>query len=223
MEMNINELCMSLILIVKSRGDKKNQQYDESMIAAQKGPLTKCLIKNKNRIKNTEFKRPSPGSSVIAKTFLGASSPTYFKIDLFFFLFRARINKHQSMDSNAASKPLSSPGDSSTMFRPPVNRAMRVLDRSFFKKSVPISSATVLETKNIAQVRKRLSASKDLLELPRYQICTVPNPGPLIVGNGQLLELSNAELQKRKCLLLKESIKHDGKATSCDLVTYRMD
>jgi hypothetical protein len=33
--MEMNELLMSLILIVKSRGDKKNQQLDDSKMAAQ--------------------------------------------------------------------------------------------------------------------------------------------------------------------------------------------
>jgi hypothetical protein len=60
-------------------------------------------------------------------------------------------------------------------------------------------------------VRKRLSASNDILELPRYSICTIPNPGPLIIGNGRSLDLSSTEVKKKKCLLLREGIKHDGK------------
>lgn len=98
---------------------------------------------------------------------------------------------------------------------------MRVLDRSFFKKTVPISAATVLETKNISDVRKRLSASNDILDLPRYSVCTIPNPGPLIIGNGQSLDLSSTEAKKKKCLLLRESIKHDGKEATLAIFGLR--
>lgn len=97
------------------------------------------------------------------------------------------------------------------MFRPPVNRAMRVLDRSFFKKSVPISAATVLENKNISLVRSKLTSNKDLLDLPRYHVCTVPSAESLVVGNGQILEMQKEEARKKRCLLLREDIKHDGK------------
>src|SRR5438034_5286559 len=53
------------------------------------------------------------------------------------------------------------------MFRPPINRSMRVLDRSFFKKTVPLSAATVFENKLIASVRNELARSRDLLHVPR--------------------------------------------------------
>ncbi|KAH8694140.1 guanine methyltransferase Trm5 [Talaromyces proteolyticus] len=118
------------------------------------------------------------------------------------------------MASTAVSKQPSPPnGESSAMFRPPVNRAMRVLDRSFFHKSIPVSAATVFENKDIMRVRKRLVASKDLLDLPRYNVCRVDPPRSLVVGNGQSLELSNSDLETRKCLLLGVNIKHDDITT----------
>lgn len=53
------------------------------------------------------------------------------------------------------------------MFRPPVNRAMRVLDRAFFKKTVPLSAARVLDNKNISKCRTELTNSHDLLTVER--------------------------------------------------------
>ncbi|CAG7961672.1 unnamed protein product [Penicillium salamii] len=52
------------------------------------------------------------------------------------------------------------------MFRPPVNRAMRTLDRSFFRKTIPLSAARVFKASDISNVRKALAKS-DLLVLPR--------------------------------------------------------
>lgn len=97
------------------------------------------------------------------------------------------------------------------MFRPPVNRAMRVLDRSFFKKTVPISAATVLDNKNISSVRKQLESSKDILDLPRYNSIRFPETASLVVEKGQTLQLDKSELLKKKCVLLREDIKYDGK------------
>lgn len=97
------------------------------------------------------------------------------------------------------------------MFRPPVNRAMRVLDRSFFKKTVPVSAATVLENKNILSVRKTLGSSKDALDLPRFDVCTEPMAEKLVVSrDGQILELTRHESRKKRCLILREDIKYDG-------------
>ena len=51
------------------------------------------------------------------------------------------------------------------MFRPPVNRAMRVLDRSYFQKKVPLAAARVLQKKQIARCRQELV--NDMLKLER--------------------------------------------------------
>lgn len=84
--------------------------------------------------------------------------------------------------------------DLPAMFRPPVNRAMRVLDRSFFKKTVPISAAAIFKTSDISNVRKELTKSRDMLVLPRL---------------GSIREIKVNDLV-HKCLLLREDIKHDG-------------
>ena len=51
------------------------------------------------------------------------------------------------------------------MFCPPVNRLMKVLDRSFFRKSIALSAAQVLNRKEIARLQKELS--QDILHLER--------------------------------------------------------
>ncbi|EEP76547.1 conserved hypothetical protein [Uncinocarpus reesii 1704] len=86
------------------------------------------------------------------------------------------------------------------MFRPPVNRAMRVLDRSFFKKTVPLSAATVFDNKNISRVKNELMKSNDMLILPRI----MPVKKPQTTNEGD---------EKRKCLLLREEVRADDVAT----------
>ena len=54
------------------------------------------------------------------------------------------------------------------MFRPPINRAMRVLDRSFFQKRVPLAAARITEKKHIAKCRMELE--NDLLKLERVSV-----------------------------------------------------
>ncbi|KAA6409571.1 MAG: tRNA (guanine) methyltransferase Trm5 [Lasallia pustulata] len=82
------------------------------------------------------------------------------------------------------------------MFRPPVNRAMRQLDRSFFQKRIPLAAARVLDTKQISNCISDLS--EELLYLER---CTVVRPGPM----------DNDLWRGRKALLLRPRIKpHDA-------------
>jgi tRNA (guanine37-N1)-methyltransferase len=78
--------------------------------------------------------------------------------------------------------------------RPPVNRAMRTLDRSFFRRVVPVSAARVLNNKDIAACRSQLMKSKDALELRRASTLR-PVPGP---PSGL------------KCVLLDTNVKQDG-------------
>lgn len=82
------------------------------------------------------------------------------------------------------------------MFRPPVNRAMRTLDRSFFRKTVPLTSARIFQNSEISRVRKELSNTKDLLALPRLS---------------SVQEIKEQDGSVRKALLLRETIKHDGR------------
>ncbi len=94
------------------------------------------------------------------------------------------------------------------MFAPPVNRAMKVLDRSFFQKTVRTSAARIFRPQDIARCRKELQVSKDTLPNNRVQ--------PIRAD-------PDAEHAQRgsKCLLLKPEIMHDGKcAAPCDTNAY---
>lgn len=84
------------------------------------------------------------------------------------------------------------------MFAPPVNRAMKVLDRSFFQKTVPASAARIFKPQDIARCRKELQLSRDTLPNNRIQPVR-PDP--------------DAERAKKggKCLILKPEVVHDGK------------
>ena len=52
------------------------------------------------------------------------------------------------------------------VFRPPINRSMRSLDRNFFRKKIPLAAAKISDNKKITQFRKDLG--QDLLRLERY-------------------------------------------------------
>lgn len=80
------------------------------------------------------------------------------------------------------------------MFRPPINRAMRVLDRSFFQKKIPLSAAAIYKASDISNVRKELLKSRDMLALPRLNsIREVKDEGEI-----------------RRGILLREDVRHDG-------------
>ena len=81
------------------------------------------------------------------------------------------------------------------MFRPPINRAMRVLDRSFFQKTVPLSAATVFRSTDISKARGELQRNRDLLAMPRLS---------------SIREVRGEDDVVRKCLLLREGVKYDG-------------
>ncbi|KAL3453620.1 hypothetical protein BJX65DRAFT_292635 [Aspergillus insuetus] len=93
------------------------------------------------------------------------------------------------------------------MFRPPVNRAMRVLDRSFFKKTVPVSAATIFNHKNISKVRNELIKSEDALVLPRLQPIRDFKKDDTVM----------------KALLLRKGIKHNEPATWSPKVSELVD
>ena len=88
---------------------------------------------------------------------------------------------------------------SSEMFRPPVNRAMRELDRSFFRRIVPLAAARVYENDQISRCRADLG--RDLLQLERVgSVRSDPEDGK---------ERKNA----RKLLLLKPGIRPQDPST----------
>ena len=81
----------------------------------------------------------------------------------------------------------------SRLFLPPINRAMRELDRSFFQKTIPLTAAHVLDGRDIPKVMKE--CAKDLLRVPRVR--SVINERDDAGG-------------WRKLLLMKPEVKHDG-------------
>ncbi|KAF3043310.1 tRNA(m(1)G37)methyltransferase [Didymella keratinophila] len=86
------------------------------------------------------------------------------------------------------------------MFAPPVNRAMKVLDRSFFQKTVPASAARIFKPQDIARCRKELQLSRDTLPNNRIQPVR-PDPDAERAQKGG------------KCLVLKPEIVHDDRTT----------
>jgi tRNA (guanine37-N1)-methyltransferase len=94
---------------------------------------------------------------------------------------------------------MSSSEATTDMFAPPVNRAMKVLDRSFFQKTIPASAARIFNPKDISRCRKELTASKDTL--PSNRIDPI-RPDP---------ELERA-MEGSKCLLLRPEVVHSGES-----------
>lgn len=82
--------------------------------------------------------------------------------------------------------------------RPPANRAMKSLNRAFFRKRFPISAARIFDNKNISSVRQQLVKSKDTLGLERLSLVQA-DPELEVARKG------------RKCVLLRPALKHDGK------------
>ncbi|KAK2758989.1 tRNA(m(1)G37)methyltransferase [Arachnomyces sp. PD_36] len=110
--------------------------------------------------------------------------------------------------------------DHKEMFRAPVNRAMRVLDRSFFRKIVPLSAATVFENSQISKTKNILTQSGDLLIAER----TMPVRLTPEVGVGgkdgatpRKEEKPDRKMgtgdQRKKCLLLDAKVKYDDTTT----------
>jgi hypothetical protein len=89
-------------------------------------------------------------------------------------------------------------GMADDMFAPPVNRAMKVLDRSFFQKTLPASAARIFKPQDIARCRKELQLSRDTLPNNRIQPVR-PDPDAERAQKGG------------KCLVLKPEVVHDGK------------
>lgn len=87
------------------------------------------------------------------------------------------------------------------MFAPPVNRAMKVLDRSFFQKTVKTSAARVFNPKDISRVRADLMRSRDTLQSRLGAIR--PDADAARAAKGV------------KCLLLKPEVVHNGTTHTC--------
>jgi hypothetical protein len=97
-------------------------------------------------------------------------------------------------------KPLSlhGIGAMASSLRPPINRAMKSLDRAFFSLTVPISAARVFQNQCLSKLRSQLLKTSDLTEIDRLSpIARDPEPELAAAG--------------RKCLLLRSDLKHNGR------------
>lgn len=90
--------------------------------------------------------------------------------------------------------PMSAATDA--MFAPPVNRAMKVLDRSFFQRTIPTSAARIFNPKDISRCRNDLDKSRDALKNRLMPIR--PDPDEQRAQKGG------------KCLLLRPEVIHNG-------------
>ncbi|KAF2773344.1 hypothetical protein EJ03DRAFT_129601 [Teratosphaeria nubilosa] len=79
------------------------------------------------------------------------------------------------------------------MFRPPIHRGMRVLDRSNFSKILPLTAARVFDNKDISRIRSQLEKSKDVLQQDRLANVH-PDPDPELARKG------------RRCILLRPEL-----------------
>ena len=91
------------------------------------------------------------------------------------------------------------------IFRPPVNRSMRVLDRDFFYKTLPIAAATVFDNRNLSTVRAKVQSAGDLLSV--FSIKAV---------------LPDEIVQGRKCVLLRPGILVTGLSYGCCTCIFRL-
>lgn len=82
------------------------------------------------------------------------------------------------------------------MLRPPINRAMRILDRAFFKTSIPTSAARIFDPRHIKSCRDDLH--HDILKLDRKQA---------------VVSVQDSQGADAKALLLKPGIRSEGKPT----------
>ena len=82
------------------------------------------------------------------------------------------------------------PIQTATMFRPPLASGMKILDRSFFQKTVPLKAGRIFNNKNISAIRTQLQHSDDILREERIA-SIAQDPDEKLAKDG------------RKCVLLR--------------------
>ncbi|KAK5045837.1 hypothetical protein LTR84_008930 [Exophiala bonariae] len=88
------------------------------------------------------------------------------------------------------------PADVPEIFKPPINRSMQVLDRSFFQKVVRLSALSITDFKQISNVRSQLTKSQATIAIPMIKILREDDLTP-----------------GAKCLLLRPGIDADQPST----------
>jgi tRNA (guanine37-N1)-methyltransferase len=79
------------------------------------------------------------------------------------------------------------------VFRPPTNRSMLVLDRPFFRKTLPLAAATVFDDRDLSAVRAQVQRGGDILGLASVKVI---RPDETVPG--------------KKCILLRPGILATG-------------
>jgi hypothetical protein len=113
--------------------------------------------------------------------------------------------EHECSDKGPSTANL--PMSTDDMFSPPLARAMKVLDKSFFKKTIDTSAARIFSPKDISRCRKELTASHDTL--PNNRVDPI-RP-----------DVDAERAQKGgKCLVLRPEVVHNGESvTARDTLT----
>lgn len=96
------------------------------------------------------------------------------------------------------------------MFRAPINRSMKTLDRNLFKKIVPVKAARIFDNKNISRVRGDLERSKEALNQDRLG-SVYPDPDPDRAKTGKKCVLLGPEISR--------SIATDGALTNSPVLS----
>lgn len=84
-------------------------------------------------------------------------------------------------------------GEDVFMYRPPINRLMRTLDRSFFHRKYKITAARVSNVQNISEISQSLQKTKEVL---RARMLAPVQPDP--------------DVRDKKCILLAPEVQPDG-------------
>lgn len=82
------------------------------------------------------------------------------------------------------------------MFRAPINRSMKTLDRSFFRKVIPVKAARIFDNKTISRVRGELERGKIALNQERLG-SVYPDPDPDRAKSGKKCVLLQPEISKQ--------------------------
>lgn len=92
--------------------------------------------------------------------------------------------------------------DLMALFKPPIHRSAKaVLDRTLFRKTVPISAARITDNKLISKYRGNFEKSKELLHAERLTNVR-KDPDATLAAKGV------------KCLLLRPDVKPNGRNAS---------
>ncbi|KIW65242.1 hypothetical protein PV04_07517 [Phialophora macrospora] len=112
-------------------------------------------------------------------------------------LLRRLYSTFQSQGSDVVNRKMNlNSADLPKVFLPPVNRSMHVLDKSFFRKVVPLAAASISDVKQITNVRKDLDRSGDILKISPIKHLREDDSAP-----------------GAKCILLRYGIEADEPST----------